>query len=695
MSDRILSQESGLAPYETFFHDFELEAFSFFNYWTSDESINDALQLENRDINDMPRFVKLAWNPAPDLPEQKEAADKASPAILKRSSDGPGIPGAREQFIIDGVKYSPEQLRPSDFTQISQALANSDISPGVIKTIVSMPLVASGITSPAPPYRVDLDSWFSSPSSRGVFISDLRNTFNNRSSGIFNLLPIYRAGVSTRNESAFQELFSGNFAVSPSSFVRRSLSVTAASPRSPALGLLAAPAQVLRARPAEPAEEIFNSVTYNRSMPINNSIRVAFVDTGIGNVVSRSRINVATDAAHANSISAAAQVLRHLVTYSESGLQNVKRKITLRSFEAPNGLAAKEYIGYLIEKYEQVNGVFVFKELIGIGDPYIDEYYDTKVRYGGVYRYRIRSVMRWIRPKHVDASGNNPTMLGNLDSADALDSISSTSLTPNYASYFGSEWSKNWATAHVIDDEAPNPPDQLSVLPQSEKKRIVVTFQIPENSQRDIWQMTLYRKVIDKNGRDVHPWTELADFDMTCGGYYEDYDVDMVQKDAESRYLQPFRYVYAATAWSVHNGESKLSEQIGARLNPDWNERGEHPVEFYSSRGVDRIADHGVFSTIPVKQYKTHMVANPKNDNDGRAPAGVHIGCQERWGTRILNGNSFILRLHSLDTGEYYDVDFTTSTTALEPQKIQAPSDIYVPSANEQYMYDDQALTSG
>lgn len=694
MADKVLSRESGVAPYETFFHDFDLEAFSFFNYWTADEGTNDTLMLENRDINDMPRFVKVVWNSAPDLPEQKSFADKVSPTILKRSSEGPGIPGAREQFIVDGIKYSPEQLRPKDFSTIAPALANADISPGVIKSVVTMPLISSGITRPPPPYRVDLDTWYSDTRSRGVPISHVRNTFNNRASGIFNLPTIYKAGVSARNGAAFSELFSGNFAVSPSSFVRRSLAITAASPKSPALGLSAAAATVMRPRVAEPAESIFDTITYARHAPRTNSIRVAFVDTGVGNTVAPSRVNVATDAAHANAISATAQVLRHLITYSESGLQNAKRKITLRSFEAPNGLAPKEYVGYLLEKYEQVDGVFVLKEIIGIGDPYVDEYYDTKVRYGGVYRYRIRSVMRWVRPKNVGATGTDNTIINDLSTSDPSQAIASTSLTPNFASYFGSEWSKNWATAHIIDDEPPNPPDQLTVLPQSEKKRIVITFQIPENSQRDIWQMTLYRKVIDRNGRDAQPWTELADFDMSRGGYYEDYDVRFIPKGV-SESGQPFRYIYAATSWSVHNGESKLSEQIGARLNSDWKERGEYSVEFYSSRGVDRVADHGVFSTVPIKQYKTHIVANPRNELEGNQPGAVHIGCQERWGTRMLSGNSFILRLHSLDTGEFFDVDFSTDVVSLEPQKIQAPSDIYVPSANEQYVYDDQALTSG
>lgn len=690
MSDKVLSQESGVAPYETFFHDFEFEAFTFFNYWTDDEAVNDKLELEDRDINDMPRFVKLVWSQAPDLPEEKEAHDKITPPSKVRTSAMPPTADSGEQFIVEGVEYSPEQLRPKDFSKISTSLANADIAPGVIQSVVSLPLITSGFMGRSPLYRIDLDSWYENDKSRGVHIGDIRNSFGNRSSGFFNLPSIYKAGVSAKNSAAFSELFKGQFAVTPSSFVRSKSTISSATSQGSALGLRSATAKGDSVVPTHPAENIFNEITYDRLPANTNSVRVGFVDTGVGNVVSQDRLNAAEDASHANSISAVAQVMKNLISYSESGIQNAKRKITLRSFDAPNGLSSKEYVGYLIEKYEQVAGVFQLKELIGIGDPYVDEFYDTKVRYGGVYRYRIRSVIRWVHPKHIGANGTDNTIHSITTTDNANQSTSSTTLTPNFATYFGSEWSKNWATAHVIDEVPANPPDQLSLLPQSEKNRVIVSFQLPENSQRDIWQMTLYRRVIDKDAREVIPWTELADFDMSAPGYYEDTNFVIPSKGSK-----PFRYIYAATSWSVHNGESKLSEQLGARLNPEWKDRGEHPVEFFSSRGVDRIADHGVFSTNPVKMYKTHMVATPLNSFNKREQTEIHLKGQERWATRTINSNKFILRMHSLDTGEFYDVDFNTSMVSLDANKVEVPSNIYIPSANEQYVYDDSALTSG
>lgn len=696
MADKIYSQDSGVAPYETFFHDFDLEAFSFFNYWTDDEDVNDTNELGSLDINEMPRFVKLTWNQAPDLPEEKEAYEKANPPSLGRRSEGAGVAGAEEQFIVEGTAYSPDQIKPKEFASVAAHLANSDIAPGVIDSVVSLPLVSSGYVSPPPAYRIDLDTWYALNRSRGSLISNVRGGFNNRASGFFNLPKIYRSGVSGRVAPAYNEIFTGNFTFSPSSFVNRRMTVSSAN--SSAMSMRSAPAVSNRRGTSEPIREIFEEITYDRVPRTASSVKVSFVDTGIGRVASPERLSAATSAAHVAAIAATSQVLRNLITYSESGLQNSKRKIKVRSFDAPNGISSKEYVGYLIEKYEQVGGVFKLKELIGIGDPYADEFYDTKVRYGGIYRYRIRSVMRWVRPKSVGAEGSDPSMASSVGSDSASSNTADTSLTPNFASYFGSQWSKNWATAHIIDDTPPDAPDQLCVLPQSEKKRIVVSFQMPENAQRDIYQMSLFRRVVDRNGRDVVPWTKIDDFDMSRAGFYIDYDVEFIPSTPEKlgfKPVAPYRYVYAAVSYSVHNGVSKLSEQLGARLNSDWEQRGEHPVEFFSSRGVDLEADHGIFSTIPVKQYKTHIVVTPKSDYDVNLPAEVSIKGQERWGTRMLCGNAYILRFHSLDTGETYDIDFGMSMVNLDAYKISVPTNIYVPSAGEQYVYDDQASIAG
>lgn len=703
------SLESGIAPYDTLFHDFDLEAFSFFNYWTPDETTNDTLQLENRSPDEMPRLVKLNWNPAPDLPEQKTAYDKLNPPSTNRKSPRfLGPPATRDRFIVDGVAYSPTQLSPTDFKQIVTALANSDVAPGVINSVVSLPLIAANVMPAQPAYRIDLDSWYTSPSSDGVFISDVRNTFNNRTSGYFSLPGIFKEGVSAKNTDNFNQLFSGKFSVAPSSFANQYMKISSVNPSSPALSTNVRPSITTRPPVPSPQADIFDSITSTTPPPSpSNSVRVKFVDTGIANVAAEARVNAAVDPAHANSIVATSQVLGNLIAYSAGAWQNTPRKINLKSFPAPAGVATKEYVGYLIEKYEQIGGVFTLKQLIGVGDPHLDEYYDTQVKYGAVYHYRIRAVIRWARPNNVGAWGTDVTHTSNMFTSTSVSNNGSMSLTPNLISFFGGEWNNKWATAQIIDDQPPNPPDQLEVRPRSDKKQIIVTFQIPDNSQRDIYMMALWRRLIDANGRTVDDWRWLSVFNMNQPGYYVDNDVEfnpnegvvytsrVAEEMANNRFAKPYRYVYAATCLSVHNGESLMSEQIGARLNRDWQQKGEFPVEFFSSRGVDRIRDHGVFSTIPIKRYKTHVVVIPKNDYDSSAPAVIGLTWQQRWALRMTNGNKYILRIHSLDNGETFDIDFTTGLTTVAEHKIQINSNVYVPSFNEQYVYDDQALTSG
>jgi hypothetical protein len=699
MTERVLSQNSGIAPYETFFHDFELEAFPFFNYWTIDEDTNNTLELENRDINDMPRFVKVAWNLAPDLVEQKTAFEKLNPPNLMRNSEG-ALSNGNNQFIVDGVRYSPEQLQPRVFSQIVNALANSDISPGVLQSVVSLPLMASNIAPRPSPYTIDLDAWYLSPTSNGIPVNYLQNSLNNRTNGYFNLPKLLSDGVNPAYADAYYEMFTGNYSVAPSSFITDQATIGAANASYSPISMRASTATSERRQPAPPIQIMYEQSTSTAPRPSSsNTIKVSFIDVGIGSVVSPERVNVAISAVHANTLAATAQVLGNLISYSESGLQNVERKITLKSFDAPTGLPAKEYVGYILEKYEQINGVFLLKEIVGIGDPFTDEYYDTKVKYGAVYRYRIRSIIRWVRPKNVSVQGTDRTISDALATSDPSLNTATTSLTPNYASYFGSEWSKNWATALVIDDTPPNSPDQLEIRPDSRRKQIVISFQIPENIQRDIVKMTLFRRLIDKNGQDIEPWTRISDFSVDRPGYYADKQVEFIPKVRGAEELgfvpvMPYRYVYAATATSVHNGESNLSEQLGARLNSDWEQLGEHPVEFYSSRGVNLYQDHGIFSTIPVKKYKTHVIVTPENSLTSKSAAEIVLMGQERWATRLINGHDYILRLHSLDTGETHDVQFSTQIDQVPAQHVQAPTNVYVPSVNEQYFYDSQTLVS-
>src|SRR3990167_122908 len=65
---QVLSRPSAAAPYETLFHEFDFEAIPFYNFWTDDEE-DHAEQRGERKLDEIPRFIKLVWRQAPDLPQ--------------------------------------------------------------------------------------------------------------------------------------------------------------------------------------------------------------------------------------------------------------------------------------------------------------------------------------------------------------------------------------------------------------------------------------------------------------------------------------------------------------------------------------------------------------------------------------------------------------------------------------------------
>jgi hypothetical protein len=129
--------------------------------------------------------------------------------------------------------------------------------------------------------------------------------------------------------------------------------------------------------------------------------------------------------------------------------------------------------------------------------------------------------------------------------------------------------------------------------------------------------------------------------------------------------------VYAVTCWSVHEGESTMSEQLSTRLNGEVDTLGEYDVDFVSSAGVHRRNAMGVFTSIPEKKIVTHVIVKPlikKADQKTLIEeAKLTFGGQERTGSRILNGSKYVFRIESLDTGEKVDIPVTVALNTQKP----------------------------
>jgi hypothetical protein len=192
---QVYSADSGPAPFETLFHDFNVEAFPFYNFWTPDELTNDRDERGDRKIEDLPRFIKVCWNPAPDLPDPQERArpkqvDKRAirDVMFSREIERPKVVMSR------GLGFSPDHLQPANFGKNKGIIANGHLAPGVLETIVDMPLHNTGIET----HRTyagrngldhfDEDAFLTNPAYSGISIHELQAQVSQITNGIANML---------------------------------------------------------------------------------------------------------------------------------------------------------------------------------------------------------------------------------------------------------------------------------------------------------------------------------------------------------------------------------------------------------------------------------------------------------------------------------------------------------------------------
>jgi hypothetical protein len=403
--------------------------------------------------------------------------------------------------------------------------------------------------------------------------------------------------------------------------------------------------------------------------------------------MAQERLDNMSTPAHAEAISAIAPFAGNMAVYSSTGLQSKPREVSIPSFNAPDTLKPLEYIGYVIEKYEQTDGSFKLVDTFYIPGRDYTFYFDSRVKYGVAYRYRIRSIIRWSRQHNIGIFGKDPTT---IDAPGA----GLNSLTPNDVSYFGSEWGSEWASALLIDTSPPPPPHQFQVRPMSKDKAIEITFCLPWNPQQDICKMTLWRKLQDQDGYDLTDWVQIQEVDAqyrqgtrhlystelkhqqddTTGTKFNLSQADKVETVVEfapvnSRYVDTdveyfgdrgsYRYVYAATCHTRHGETSVLSDQLAARLNPDWKKDGEFRLDFISCAGVNKDFDTGLFSTYPERRLRSEVIFTPRITPTENLPGTISISGQLRLAQNPVQGAAYVARIESLDTGQRFDLPIT------------------------------------
>lgn len=684
------SADSLPAPFETIHHDFKVEAVPFYNFWTDDETTNDREDRGDRNLDDVPRFIKVSWVTAPVLTGQT----RLGPSDVTKRQTRPVKFGteAEKPFTVSikGITFAPDHLQPQNFSEILSHLANGHIFPGVIHATIEMPLHNTGLDSHMVHaqtdsfHHIDEDAFLTHPSTKGVSIHELRSNVHQLTNGVLGAAKMSNIPVSRHGSLDRDQMFSNRFSMSPHPFNSGELQLHGVGSTEDSLpgSIISMTSRTAYSSEGEKPDHVLDMVkNVQRPAPQTNMkqiarIKASFVHPAIGGAIQQKKTNLMSQPHHAESVIAIAQMLPKLEVLNQSGILDQHRKLDMPSFPAPPGMLPLEYVGYVLEKYHQnKSGAFELVEIIQLPSNDYDSYIDCKIKYGDVYRYRVRSIMRWTRMADIGSLKKRLLTQGI--------SASTKGLSPYESSYFAGEWSPEWGYASVLDTLPPDPPDELQVRAESSRKRISVTFKLPDNPQRDIYIMRLFRKLQDRDGRDLTGWTQVLehnavdrklDFAPQNVLYYDSELVDYFQVNGT-------RYVYTAQCISRHHEFSAFSEQIGVRLNSEFNLHGEFPVEFVSCRGV-KPEHFGAFSVYPHRTFRSEIIAvpPPKEPTKPEQPVLFTLAGRNVDGSKAMDDALYFVRVESLDTGEKQDIRLNLSYNNQKSQTNMLEVGIYVPT---------------
>lgn len=235
------------------------------------------------------------------------------------------------------------------------------------------------------------------------------------------------------------------------------------------------------------------------------------------------------------------------------------------------GAAKSEYVGYVIlkEKLDQETGEYVTSDIIVINNVKRTQFFDWKVGYGEVYRYKIKSLYRFVDKNGVSIYEDSDST---LNREQELQLFGSRTINA-FLYFFDSEYSLP-QTVSCVDVVRPEHPQQFLIFPNSQNRNIVLLWN-QKNPNLDVVGYNVYKKNL--NSKDVFKKCNSTMLGIRQNVYI-DYDVEI---DRE--------YVYAIESVDVHGNFSTLSIQLIAKIiNFDIDiGRNEEKPKFYAYAGLE------------------------------------------------------------------------------------------------------------
>lgn len=599
------SKTSDNAGFSTLFNNFQFQVKPIYNFYSDDEEVNEyGYDLKNKKLEEIPRYILLSWNKAP--------ATKNPPLKhIKLPTD--------KRTRYNNTVSSNKKI--DNFSVYKDATINGFISPGSMNAVVEN--VNSDEEDQVP--QLDEEVYLKSKDTVGIPYSDIQANINSHFNPNVTTQDVLNSSVLKSLNQDKNDIVDGKFSILKKDGVK----INSTDSTSPNISLNISTAKSIRDSKTTLINNFVDSLSLkdNSQKIKRNFTEINFIDPAITGLVQSSRVNLMTKPEHAENIAGIAQNLTNL-----KGLSDLKYDLTIKqeppSFTGKKEDSGTEYVGYVIEKYVQNNnGIFVFVDEISIDDVNTIKFIDTKVLYGKVYRYRIKCIFKWTREDNINISMIHKNNVSNLIFN------KNRSIKKYKTSFFSSEWCRNWEYASVMDTTPPPHPDEFTVFPQSHKKRIVITFKVPQNNQKDIQYFRLFKKLKDKNNNDLSDW-ELIDIKIGANNFVcIDEDVDYFENNE-------LYYVYCAQTVTKHAEFSVLSEQLMTRLNKNYSVFGEYDVKQLSESGTT-FKSLGKFATLPLKKSLYQNIFKKS------------IMFTSRLGTSKFPNlqRDYVIRLKSLDTG--------------------------------------------
>jgi hypothetical protein len=278
------------------------------------------------------------------------------------------------------------------------------------------------------------------------------------------------------------------------------------------------------------------------------------------------------------------------------------------------------YIGYVIEKYRISENLTELELVDIVSIPDIDtlEYIDSKIAYGEVYRYAIRTVFRFVNSENLPMFFDSDSLLNQTQTKKYIDGSQTVNLKKTY--YYDSE-SSVAVEETIVENRRPDPPTSVKGFANSKDGKIFLTWS-QKNSNRDVVGFNVYRKrESDTNFTKMN--SELLG---VRENFYPDFEIE---KDV--------KYVYAVESVDVHGNFSKLSIQLILQIKTITN------YDFLISEEKQRVFETEGFELNETRQKEETELILVRNK--------LKINVNPLFKT-FDDNNIFVVKVTSLDTGE-------------------------------------------